>query len=84
MKLYLKRKRTMEYSGYYATNEYVLPLASQSHCWCVHYGHQLLRVLGEQLVEQPLVPLNQVHQVDVPEEVNNEVLLLVRYEFSSK
>ena len=31
-------------------------LASQAHCGGVHYGHQLHRVLGEQLVEQLLVP----------------------------
>ena len=40
-------------------------LASQPYGGSVHYGHQLLRVFGEQLVEQTLVTLQQLDHVHV-------------------
>ena len=40
-------------------------LSGLAHRGGVNYGHQLLRILREQLEEQPLVSLQQVKAVDV-------------------
>ena len=40
-------------------------LAGKAHSGGVDDGHQLHHVLGEHLVEEPLVPVEQVHHVDV-------------------
>ena len=40
--------------------------AGQAHCGRVHYGHELLYVLHQHSVEQPLVTLLDAHQIDVP------------------
>ena len=40
--------------------------AGQAHGGRVHYGHELLDVLHQHSVEQPLVPLLDAHKIDVP------------------
>ena len=40
-------------------------LTSLAHSRSVDHWHQLLGVLGQEPVEEPLVALQQVHQVDV-------------------
>ena len=59
-------------------------LAGKAHSGGVDDGHQLHHVLGEELVEEPLVPVEQVHHVDVlvqrvgePAEVPHAVLSLL-------
>lgn len=40
-------------------------LAGQTHCGCVHNGHQILNVLGEEAEEETLVAVVQITQIQI-------------------